>query len=139
MMDVISENLAVFLLIGIPGLLVVVSGAVYFIRKRGLDQIRQDVYALFVEAERLFTESGAGQEKFNYVVASLLRDRIFAFWLASSRSDTLNGLGLLQLPKYIQVLISKEKLEQIIQFWFDEAKDFLDDGKMNDSNKGGLL
>ena len=43
------------------------------------------------------------------------------------------------LPKYIQVLISKEKLEQIIQFWFDEAKDFLDDGKMNDSNKGGLL
>ena len=29
------------------------------------------------------------------------------------------------LPKYIQVLISKEKLEQIIQFWFDEAKDFI--------------
>lgn len=117
MMDVISENLAVFLLIGIPGLLVVVSGAVYFIRKRGLDQIRQDVYALFVEAERLFTESGAGQEKLNYVV---------------EKAREL-------LPKYIQVLISKEKLEQIIQFWFDEAKDFLDDGKMNDSNKGGLL
>ena len=37
------------------------------------------------------------------------------------------------LPEWMQMFISTETLEKIIQAWFDGIKDLLDDGKMNGS------
>lgn len=39
------------------------------------------------------------------------------------------------LPGWLQAIISEEALEKIIQIWFDEVKDLLDDGKVNGSQK----
>lgn len=37
------------------------------------------------------------------------------------------------LPKWLQVIMSEEVLLKIIDWWFKEVKDLLDDGKVNGS------
>lgn len=77
----------------------------------GTFAIRKEVYELFLRAEHRFKESGQGEQKLKWVV------------------QQARGL----LPKWLQVIMSEEVLLKIIDWWFKEVKDLLDDGKVNGS------
>lgn len=97
------------------GAVVIVAGvALYVYKKRGINGLREEAYKLFIAAEHLYEESGSGKEKFTYVVTSIYE----------------------LLPSVLKLLVTEKELEKIIQIWFDEIKDLLDDGKLNDSTKG---
>ena len=87
----------------------------YFKNKK-LEEIRGDVYHLFLRAEHAIKESKAGQQKMKWVMSK----------------------ARLLLPKWLQLLITDAAFEKIIQLWFEQIKDLLDDGKLNQSHsKGG--
>lgn len=92
--------------------LFVISMVAYF-KERTLDQIRKDVYDLFLKAEHKYKESGQGKQKMKWVI----------------------GRARLLLPVWLQVIMTEEMFEKLIQIWFDGVKDLLDDGKMNSSNQ----
>lgn len=71
------------------------------------------MYDLFLFAEKRFTESKQGEQKLKWVV------------------QQARGL----LPRWLQVVISEEALTTIIDWWFREIKDLLDDGAINGSQK----
>lgn len=112
MKELFLENkLAFIVVVAVLIVAFAVKKAVEYITKKGLEGIRLDVYKLFVQAEEAYKESGQGQKKFKYVVS-----------LARS-----------MLPKTVQVFVTQEMLETVVQLWFDSVKDLLDDGKLNDS------
>lgn len=84
-----------------------------YYKARKIEGIRQDVYKLFIYVEKRFKESGSGKRKMQYVVNA-------AYQL---------------LPNLLQKILTKEMLEAIIQAWFEEIKDLLDDGKINNSSR----
>lgn len=88
-----------------------VAMAVMYLKTRTLDDIRNDVYQLILRAEHMYEESGMGKQKMKWVVSQARK----------------------LLPEWMQMFISTETLEKIIQAWFDGIKDLLDDGKMNGS------
>ena len=71
------------------------------------------IYKLFLKAEHDFKESHAGKQKMKWVISK--------------------ARGL--LPVWMQMIITEEMFENIIQYWFDGIKDLLDDGKLNGMNK----
>ena len=84
--------------------------AYQYMKAKGLDGIRNDVYQLILVAEHKFN-SGEGKQKLKWVVQQ----------------------ARLLLPGWLQVFISEESLEKIINAWFKGVKDLLDDGKVNGS------
>lgn len=80
-----------------------------YMKAKGLDGIRMDVYQLILRAEHMYKESGQGQQKLKWVV------------------QQARGL----LPKWLQVFITEDALIKIIEKWFRGVKDLLDDGKIN--------
>lgn len=88
--------------------------AVQYLKEKGLDGIRTDVYKLILKAEHMFNESGQGKQKLKWVV------------------QQARGL----LPKWLQFFITEEALLKIIDNWFTGVKDLLDDGKVNNSQGG---
>lgn len=80
-----------------------------YFRDKTLDEIRADVYQLFLKAEHKYTETGAGKQKLKWVV------------------QQARGL----LPNWLQFFITEELLTMIIDGWFKAIKDLLDDGKLN--------
>ena len=85
--------------------------AYQYAKMRGMDGIRGDVYQLILKAEHVYNASGQGEQKLKWVV------------------QQARGL----LPKWLQVIMSEEVLLKIIDWWFKEVKDLLDDGKVNSS------
>lgn len=83
--------------------------AVEYFRTKTLDEIRMDVYKLFLKAEHDFKESHAGKQKMKWVISK--------------------ARGL--LPGWMQMIITEEMFEKTVQYWFDGIKDLLDDGKLN--------
>ena len=92
-------------------LIVTIVIAVQYIRQKGLDGIGADVYQLILTAEHMYNESGAGKQKFEWVI------------------QQARGL----LPKWLQAIVTTELLRNTIQKWFVGVKDLLDDGKVNGS------
>ena len=84
-----------------------------YLKNRTLDEIRGDVYQLVLKAEHTYRLSSSGKQKMKWVVSQARK----------------------LLPGWMQLIISEEMLQKIIQVWFDEVKDLLDDGKMNGSQK----
>lgn len=84
-----------------------------YLKQKGLDGIRADVYQLILKAEHMYHESGTGKQKFELVI------------------QQARGL----LPKWLQVFVTEKALKEIVQNWFDGIKDLLDDGKINQSQK----
>ena len=84
---------------------------IVYLKNRTLDDITNDVYQLILRAEHMYEESGMGKQKMKWVVSQARK----------------------LLPEWMQMFISVETLEKIIQAWFDGIKDLLDDGKMNGS------
>lgn len=92
--------------ITIAVVVVALVAAFIYVRKRGIENLRGDVYKLFLKAEHIYS-SGEGAEKMDYVLST-------AYEL---------------LPAYIRLFVTKEMLKKILQSWFDMIKDLLDDGK----------
>lgn len=84
-----------------------------YLKNRTLDDIRGDVYQLVLIAEHTYRESSSGKQKMKWVVSQARR----------------------LLPNWLQMIISEEMLQKIIQVWFNEIKEVLDDGQMNGSQK----
>lgn len=84
-----------------------------YIKNKTLDEIRADVYQLFVTAEHIYKESKSGKQKMDYVI----------------------GLARSMLPNWLRPFITETMLKNIIQVWFDMVKDLLDDGKYNQSQE----
>ena len=84
-----------------------------YFKEKSLNQIRADVYKLFLEAEHRYTESKQGKQKLKWVVY---------------RARDL-------LPSWLHVFITEAAFEKIIDLWFQAVKDLLDDGKYNKSAK----
>ena len=100
------------LILVIAVLVVITAVVVYqYAKAKGLDGIRKEVYKLFLHAEHIYKESGQGEQKLKWVV------------------QQARGL----LPKWLQVIMSEDVLLKIIDWWFKEVKDLLDDGKVNGS------
>lgn len=78
---------------------------------KGLDGIRSEVYQLMLQAEHTFRGNKEGLQKLKYVVG---------------RARSL-------LPGWLQFFVTEDTLMKIIDIWFLEVKDLLDDGKINDS------
>lgn len=103
------------ILIIVLAILVIVTivVVVQYIKQKGLNGIREDVYQLILKAEHMYNESGTGKQKFEWVI------------------QQARGL----LPKWLQVLVPESALRNLVQKWFDGIKDLLDDGKVNNSQK----
>ncbi|WP_283680995.1 hypothetical protein [Parablautia sp. Marseille-Q6255] len=87
---------------------------VQYMKAKGLDGVRMDVYQLILKAEHMFNESGQGKQKLKWVV------------------QQARGL----LPSWLQVFVTEDALMKIIDKWFLGVKDLLDDGKVNNSQGG---
>lgn len=94
-------------------LIVTIVIAFQYAKHKGLEGIRANVYQLILKAEHMYNESGAGKQKFEWVI------------------QQARGL----LPKWLQVLIPENALKKVIQKWFIGVKDLLDDGKVNGSQE----
>lgn len=92
--------------------IVLAEGIYIYLRDKTLNDIRADVYNLFLRAEHNpeVMESGKKME-----------------WV-------LRRAKLL-LPSLAQVLITDKFLEDVVEGWFIAIKDLLDDGKINKSDK----
>ena len=90
-------------------LIVTLVITIQYMKAKGLDGIRMDVYQLILRAEHMYKESGQGQQKLKWVV------------------QQARGL----LPKWLQVFVTEEAMIKIIEKWFRGVKDLLDDGKVN--------
>ena len=89
-----------------------ITAYLYF-KEKTLNEIRTDVYKLFLEAEHRYTESKQGKQKLKWVVY---------------RAREI-------LPNWLRMFITEAALEKIIDLWFRAVKDLLDDGKYNKSVK----
>lgn len=89
-------------------------GVFFYLRDKTLDDIRADVYQLFLEVEHNPDYVKAGKQKMKWVL---------------SQARAL-------LPGWLQPFIPDTCLEKIVEGWFRAVKDLLDDGKVNKSNTG---
>lgn len=93
-------------------LVAVIGGGIYFyLRDKTLNDIRTDVYQLFLKAEHNPNFTKKGKQKMKWVLSQ----------------------ARMLLPKWAQVLISDTFLENVVEAWFQAVKDLLDDGKYNKS------
>ena len=94
--------------------LIFIGAALYFyLRDKSLNDIRADVYQLFLKAEHDPELMESGKKKMKWV-------------LNMARS---------LLPGWAQIIITDTFLERIVEGWFQAVKDLLDDGKLNGSEK----
>lgn len=89
------------------------AGVYFYVRNKTLEDIRTDVYQLFLEAEHKPEVMESGKQKMKWVL---------------SRARSL-------LPSFAQLFITDSFLEKIVESWFQAIKDLLDDGKLNGSEK----
>ena len=108
-----AANTIIMIVLIVATLFVVAGGIYHYLRNKSLDEIREDVYQLFLEAEHRYTENGTGKQKMEWVVSK----------------------ARLLLPGWAQIIITEELLYIVIEGWFRAIKDLLDDGKYNSSVK----
>lgn len=108
-----STSTIMVIILAVLTALVVGTFLLVYIRDKTIDEIRVDVYHLFLKAEHKFKESESGKQKMKYVVSQ----------------------ARMLLPSWLQYFITDDFLESVIEQWFRAVKDLLDDGKMNGSDK----
>ena len=91
----------------------VVLALIKYVKMNTMEKIRSDVYQLFLQVEHEFKYSEENQQKFDYVV----------------------GLARSMLPAWAGMFLTDKFIRSTIQFWFNNVKDLLDDGKLNSSGK----
>lgn len=105
--------LPILFLVAAVLLIVTIVMMVQYFKLKALDGIRGDVYLLILKAEHAYNGSEQGKQKFKYVV------------------QQARGL----LPDWLQIFVSQEFIEKLIEKWFQGVKDLLDDGKVNGKQK----
>lgn len=103
-----------FLVVAVFVVVTLVMAFQYF-KQKGLEGIRTDVYQLILAAEHMYNESGHGKQKLKWVVSQ----------------------ARLLLPKWMQVFVTEEFMEKLIDKWFLSIKDLLDDGKLYNKEQEG--
>ncbi len=88
-------------------------GIYFYLRDKSLNEIRADVYQLFLKAEHNPAFSEMPKQRMKWVL---------------SRARLL-------LPSWLQVMITDAFLEKVVEGWFRAIKDLLDDGKLNRSGE----
>ncbi len=86
----------------------------FYFRDKSLNDIRADVYHLFLEVEHNPAYEKTGKQKMKWVL---------------SRARSL-------LPAWAQTVVTDALLEKVVESWFRAVKDLLDDGKINKSTGG---
>jgi hypothetical protein len=108
-----SIQTIILILVTVFALLLAGFSVYLYLKYRTLDEIRADVYQLFLKAEHLYKESGTGKKKMKFVIMKARE----------------------LLPKWSQTFITDAVLEHVIEIWFKAVKDLLDDGKFNKSQE----
>lgn len=108
-----QNNIIVTILFIVIALLIICVGLYFYLRDKSLNDIRADVYQLFLQAEHKPVVMESGKQKMRWV-------------LIKARS---------LLPGWTQLIITDSFLERIVEGWFQAIKDLLDDGKLNGSGK----
>lgn len=106
-------NTIVIIILALMAIIGAVVCIYIYIRDKSFEEIREDVYKLFLQAEHTYLETGSGKQKMQYVI---------------QRARSL-------LPNWIQIFVTEELLGSVIEGWFRAVKDLLDDGKMNKSTE----
>ncbi|QNU66908.1 hypothetical protein EHE19_019115 [Ruminiclostridium herbifermentans] len=83
----------------------------YLVLNKRWNKLRKLGYKFILKAEKEIIGSKRGQERFSFVIKELY----------------------LLIPKWLQIFITEETLKEKLQDWFVDVKDYLDDGKLNDS------
>ena len=102
-----------FIVITIFLAVLLVVSVVSYCKEKTLQDIRLDVYTLFLQAEKKYYESGQGEQNMKWVV---------------SKARSL-------LPPWLQLVMTEDVFIKLIQIWFNGIKDLLDDGKINNNIK----
>ena len=95
----------------IIGVIIAIFVLIKWVRDTGLENIRGEVYQLFLKAEHNF-QHGENKEKFEYVIAAAKE----------------------MIPMPYSLFITETLLRSVTQTWFDLVKDLLDDGKLNNTS-----
>lgn len=88
--------------------LVIVGYALYLTLMKKWVDLREFAYVMMLSAERIFNDY-QGKEKFEFVFRQVYD----------------------LIPVWLQKLIPPESLREKLQEWYDLAKDYLDDGLIN--------
>lgn len=107
-----TVNTIVAIIVAVLTLALLIVGGYFYFRDRTLNQVRADIYQLFLQAEHNPEVMASGKQKMKWVLSQ--------------------ARGL--LPGWLQLLITDECLERIVESWFRAVKDLLDDGKYNHSD-----
>jgi hypothetical protein len=104
--DILMQNWFVILIAA-----TFVAYVIHLILTKQWTKLREQAYALMLSAERLYGDD-AGKEKFEAVFQSLY------FTL---------------IPAWLRPFVTEDAMRKKLQEWYELAKDFLDDGEINES------
>lgn len=104
-------NTIVTIVLIVIAVAIIGAGIYFYVRDRSLDDIRDDVYQKFLEAEH-DEKLTTGKQKMKWVLQQ----------------------ARMLLPSWAQLFITDAFLEMVVEGWFQAVKDLLDDGKLNNSN-----
>ena len=107
MNEFIIENITTILGCG-----TIIVTLIAYLFQKNFSKAREQAYELILKAEKML-KSKTGQEKMEYVKETIYKE----------------------FPAYIKLFITKEQVEILAQLAFDKLVDYLDDGKINSSNK----
>ena len=89
--------------------LLFLAGIIYLAITKQWAKLRGIAYALMLQAERVFAD-GEGKQKFDAVFDKLYYDL---------------------MPTWLRLFVPPDELRRKLQEWYDLAKDYLDDGVIN--------
>lgn len=104
-------NTILTIILIVAAVAVIGAGVYFYVRNKSLDDIRADVYQLFLEAEHNPTVMASGKQKMKWVLSQ----------------------ARMLLPSWAKIFITDAFLEKVVEGWFQAIKDLLDDGKLNKS------
>lgn len=97
--------------------LVVGTYTAYLVVSNQWDRIRKYAEKLMLFAEDNITGSKKGKQRMAYVL-----DQVYQL-----------------LPGWLKVFVSRERMQEILQSWYNDIKDYLDNGKVDGSSKDPKL
>ena len=98
-----------------PSILIVALFALYAFYLVATEQwirLRETAYMIMLKAEKIF-KTGQGRKKFDYVF-----EQVYDL-----------------VPAWVKIFVSRDDLRLKLQEWYNLAKDYTDDGYMNNSYK----
>jgi hypothetical protein len=83
----------------------------YLVVNRKWDQLRSTAYRMILQAEKVVTGTKKGQERFELVF-----NRVYSL-----------------IPPWLRFFILENDLREQLQDWYNDIKDYLDNGKIDNS------